>query len=69
MAPGNLFISNTKETFKTTLSTAFLKQTADQIEADIESGAAANDALLLTRFAVTCHADLKVILVDETRVY
>ena len=39
---------------------ALFEKAAEQIAADIESGAAVSDPSLLTRFALTCHADLKV---------
>lgn len=60
VSPGQLFNSNTIEAFKNLPRPALFENAAKQIAADIASGAALSDPTLLTRFILTCHADLKV---------
>ena len=58
-APGLLHNKNTKEDFISADKNALLQQTALQIWADIESGAALQNPALLARFALLTFADLK----------
>lgn len=60
LSPGQLINSNTLEAFKKLPRNTLFEKAAEQIVADIESGAALADPSLLTRFILTCHADLKV---------
>lgn len=60
LSPGQLINSNTLEAFKKLPRNTLFEKAAEQIVADIESGAALSDPSLLTRFILTCHADLKV---------
>ena len=59
VAPGTLRNSNTLEDFKEFDKTALLDGVADQIWADITSGAALDKPELLCRFLLLTFADLK----------